>query len=340
MKVPGSCDAGGDCDDHLARRLTRDGQPLISSEIRHTITEHSHGLPLYLDLSVMRFLEIRRSGRAPQPSDFDHDFPALVARTLSDLTPDERHVLRSVALLDAFDLDLATAVVGLPHQAPALRLTERPFVRENAFGLWPYHLHGLIRTTVRTRPTTAGQTRTGARPRHAPCTPWATNGSLAPTVTGSCSNCLRQGLSLAQDHALDLGWLADAAFAYISDSVWEPVAPLADSGPALSTPADALAELLSALTRRQREHRSRTVAPLTTVIDTRLLPGDLHEMALYYRAKALRDTGRAREARAVPAGRRRQRPPRPRRPPGTGPRGPPGRRLPHRLHPRPDPRLG
>ncbi|MEV8418971.1 hypothetical protein AB0P45_36220 [Streptomyces niveus] len=88
---------------------------------------------------MMRFLEIRRT-RTPRPADFDHDFPALIARTLSDLTPDERHVLRSVALLDAFDLSLATAAAGLQHQAPALRLIERPFVRENAFGLWPYHL--------------------------------------------------------------------------------------------------------------------------------------------------------------------------------------------------------
>jgi hypothetical protein len=67
---------------------------------------------------------------------------------VSDLTPDERRVLRSVSWLDAFDLTLATAAVGLPHEAPAQRLIERPFVRENVFGLWPYHLHGLIRSTI------------------------------------------------------------------------------------------------------------------------------------------------------------------------------------------------
>lgn len=138
-----------DCDNHLARRLTRDGAPLIGEDIRQVITDRSHGLPLYLDLSVIRFLELRRTGSTPQPADFDHDFPALIARTLSDLTPDERHVLRSVALLEAFDLNLATAAAGLRLQAPALRLIERPFVRENTFGLWPYHLHGLIRSTVR-----------------------------------------------------------------------------------------------------------------------------------------------------------------------------------------------
>ncbi|MFD7504985.1 hypothetical protein [Streptomyces sp. NPDC059850] len=128
-----------DCDDYLARRLSRDGQPLIPPAIRQVITGRSHGLPLYLALAVMRYLEIRRSGRAPEPGDFDHDFGALIARTLSDLTPDERHVLRSVALLDAFDLDLAARAAGMTHQAPVMRLIERPFVREDSFSLWPYH---------------------------------------------------------------------------------------------------------------------------------------------------------------------------------------------------------
>ncbi|MGW1887232.1 hypothetical protein [Streptomyces sp. NPDC001970] len=30
-----------------------------------------------------------------------------------------------------------------------MRLIERPFIREDPFGLWPYHLHGLIRSTIR-----------------------------------------------------------------------------------------------------------------------------------------------------------------------------------------------
>ncbi|MBA4866725.1 hypothetical protein H1V43_36605 [Streptomyces sp. PSKA54] len=119
-----------DCDDHLARRLAHNGQPLIGPDLRRAITARSHGLPLYLDLAVLRFLEIRRSGRVPQPGDFG-DFPALISRTLSDLTSDERHVLRSVSLLDAFSVPLATQVAGLAHDAAALRLTKRPFSRED-----------------------------------------------------------------------------------------------------------------------------------------------------------------------------------------------------------------
>ncbi|WP_371642677.1 hypothetical protein [Streptomyces mirabilis] len=111
--------------------------------------------------------------------------------------------------------------------------------------------------------------------------------------------CLQQGLPLARDYNLDLDWLTDAAWAYVGDSVWEPITPPAAAGgaPAPGTSADALVELLSTLTRRQHEHRARTVSRLTAVLDAELLPADLQEMALYYRAKSLRDTGLAAQSR-------------------------------------------
>ncbi|BCK73038.1 hypothetical protein Srufu_069910 [Streptomyces libani subsp. rufus] len=59
-------------------------------------------------------------------------------------------MLRSVSLLDAFDLALTPQAAGTTHDAPAFRLLERPFVHHNPFGLWPFHLHALIRSTLRT----------------------------------------------------------------------------------------------------------------------------------------------------------------------------------------------
>jgi hypothetical protein len=291
-----------DCDDYLARRLTRDGQPLISRPVRQVITARSHGLPLYLDLSVARFLELSRSGRTPQPGDFDHDFPALVARTLTDLTPDERHVLRSVTLLDAFDVPLATRAAGLAHEGPALRLTERPFVREDSFGLWPFHLHGLIRSVVRNADDTTDDRWSERDWQQAAQRAFATLGEQHHNSPRPgrllLIACLRQGLRLARDHRLDLGWLTEAAWTYVSDSVWEPLAPPDTDNTGLNTAADALVELLSALARRQHQHRSHTVARLTTVIDSHLLPDDLQHMALYYRAKAHRDLGDSPASRA------------------------------------------
>ncbi|MFD3621648.1 ATP/GTP-binding protein [Streptomyces sp. NPDC058676] len=293
-----------DCDDYLARRLTRDGQPVISEPVRRVITARSHGLPLYLDLSVARFLELRRSGRTPQPSDLDHDFPALVSRTLSDLTPDERHVLRSVSLLDAFDVPLATRTAGLSHEAPALRLTERPFIRENPFGLWPFHLHDLIRSTIRNaddatddRWSPGDWEQAATRAFHALGDQWATDTAQDRMLLVGC---LRQGLRLARDFHLDLDWLAGATWQYVSDSVWEPLAPPAPQASAantLQTASDALVETLSALARRQHEHRERTADRLAAVVDTGLLPADLNELAVYYLAKAQRDLGRTDDSR-------------------------------------------
>ncbi|WP_052715416.1 tetratricopeptide repeat protein [Streptomyces avermitilis] len=77
-----------------------------------------------------------------------------------------------------------------------------------------------------------------------------------------------------------------------------PLAPPDTDSTGLDTAADALVELLSALARRQHQHRSRTVARLTTVINSRLLPDDLQHMALYYRAKAHRDLGDSPASRA------------------------------------------
>ncbi|WP_316959640.1 ATP/GTP-binding protein [Streptomyces sp. TRM68367] len=294
-----------DCDDHLARRLSRDGQPLIGEDLRHAIAARSHGLPLYLDLAVMRFVEIRRSGREPQPADFG-DFPALISRTVSDLTTDERHVLRSVSLLDAFSVPLATQIAGLTHDAAALRLTERPFIREDPAGLWPFHLHQVVRSAIRhaedhtdDRWSEQDWHRAATRALAALGHEWRHGPRRDRTML---IGCLRQGLRLAHDHRLDdLDWLTDAAFAYTEDSVWEPLAPPThtpppppgtEPQPGPDTPSDALAELLATIARRQHEHRERTAERLTAVLTTGLLSGEIAELALYYRAKAHKDLGR------------------------------------------------
>jgi len=292
-----------DCDHYLASRLTHDGAPLIPEDVRAVITARSHGLPLHLDLAVARFLEIRRTGRTPEPADFDHTFPALIARTLSDLTDDERHVLRSASLLDAFDLDLATQAAGLPHQAAARRLVERPMVSEDPYAIWPYHLHGAIRAALRTDDTRTADRWTPADWHRAAQRALAALGGQWRAHSPAAGRawlvaCLRQGLRLARDHHLDdLAWLIDAAFAYIDDSVWEPIAPPAPKlapgeDAAADTPADALAELLTAISRRQHEHREHTARRLTAVLDSNLLSDELAQLARYYRAKADKDLGR------------------------------------------------
>ncbi|MGW0771780.1 ATP/GTP-binding protein [Streptomyces sp. NPDC002676] len=287
-----------DCEDYLARRVSRDGRPLLDDAVRRVIAERSHGLPLYLDLSVMRYLELRRGGRQPHVADFDHDFPALIARTLSDLSSQERHVLRSVSLLSAFSVPLATEVAGMDHDAPALRLTERPFVRESATGTWPFHVHDLIRAAIRNADDASDDRwsdedwrRAAERAFCALEAQWCQGPRRDRAILVGC---LQQGLALARDFDLDLGWLADAAFQYVEDSIWEPIAPPAARDAQLggrSTAANALVETLSAIARRQHEHRERTVSRLSAVLAAGLLPEELVELATYYLAKAQRDLG-------------------------------------------------
>ncbi len=198
-------------------------------------------------------------------------------------------------MLDAFDLDLATQTAGLTHQAAARRLTERPLISENPYALWPYHLHRAIRSAVRDdqhsddRWTPADWHQAATRALAALGDQWTKAAAHAPSRMLLVA-CLRQGLRLARDHGLtSLGWLIEAAFVYTDDSVWEPLALPAPADPAPDTPADAVAELLTAITRRQHEHRQRTADRLTAVLDTGLLPAELTEMALYYRAKAHKD---------------------------------------------------
>ncbi|MFJ9847230.1 ATP/GTP-binding protein [Kitasatospora sp. NPDC101155] len=294
-----------DSEDYLAHRLTDpDGAPLIPAPVRQAIAERSHGLPLFLDLAAQHYLALQRTGRAIEPADFAHDFPALVARTLQDLTGDERHALRAACLLDAFDLNLVTRAAGLAHESAAQRLVERPLVREDPLAPWPFHLHALVASTLRTaddrtddRWTPADWEQAAARAHAALGDQWSARGAEGRRLLVAC---LRQGLRLARDHRLELGWLAQAAWAYTADSVWEPLDPPAapgQAGTSLETPADALVETLSALGARQREHRTHTADRLTRVIDSRLLPEDLADMALYYRAKAHRDLGRATASR-------------------------------------------
>ncbi|MFC1428598.1 ATP/GTP-binding protein [Streptacidiphilus sp. N1-12] len=293
-----------DSEDYLARRLTLAGQPLIEANIRAQLAARSAGLPLYLDLAVMRFLEVRRT-RTPSSEDFDMDFAALIARTMADLTPEERDALRAAALFEEFSVPLVTAAAGLPQEAAAARLVQRPFVDQDPAGQWRYHLHRAVRTALLGTADTSDDAWSERDWHNAAARAFTALGAEwkqgVPGDRRLLVACLRQGLALARDHRLDLDWLEHGAFAYTADSVWEPLTPPAalTTGPGTDQgPVALLTELLSALARRQHEPRPRTADRLQAVVDAHRLPPALQDMALYYLAKVQRDLGRTRESAA------------------------------------------
>ncbi|WP_123666448.1 ATP/GTP-binding protein [Actinocorallia herbida] len=284
-----------DGEDYLSRRLVVDERALIGEEIRRVLVRRSGGLPLYLDLAVMRFLDLHeRTGNAPAVDEFDAEFPALLARIFRDLSDEERDVLRAVSLFDSFSVDLAAAAAGLDRDSAVLRLTDRPFVETAPGAVWPYHLHELVRTAVRSADTSS-EDRWSERD-------WRRAAQRAFDALGAeferggrepsrrvLLGCLRQGLSLARDHDLDLGWLADAAYAYVQDFVWEPIE--SGSSTNLDAPATALAASLSAIAQRQRQHRSLTAERLREVLAAGTLPAGLRELPIYFLAECERDLG-------------------------------------------------
>lgn len=302
-----------DSEDYLCGRLTLDAQPLMDEQTRRLIVSRSHGLPLYLDLAVMRFLDLyHQHGQAPAAAEFNHDFPALVARTFRDLTPAERQVLRSVSLLGSFSVPLARAAAGLDHDAAALQLIERPFIDHDPSAPWPYHLHKLVRSAVRDADSTTEDHWSRDDWQRAAVRALAALGEEfhAAQATGDrrrLMGCLSQGLQLSRDYGLDLGWLVEAAYAYVEGCVWEPVelapadetageAPDPGVGQALDSAPAALAVALSAIARRQRQHRGLTAEALRRVLDTGLLPEALRELPYYFLAECDRDLGRLQES--------------------------------------------
>ncbi|MEY9993145.1 hypothetical protein ABIE67_005177 [Streptomyces sp. V4I8] len=170
--------------------------------------------------------------------------------------------------------------------------------------MWPFHVHDLIRAAIRNADDSSDDRwseqdwkRTAQRALRALESQWRQDLRRDRTVLVGC---LQQGLLIARDFRLDLGWLADAAFQYVGDSIWEPLAlPAADdtSSGGLQTAADALVETLSAIARRQHEHRERTARRLSAVLASGLLPDELVELGTYYLAKAQRDLGLTEDSR-------------------------------------------
>ncbi|NJQ01162.1 ATP/GTP-binding protein [Streptomyces zingiberis] len=283
-----------DCESYLCRRLRREDRPLMAERTRQLVIAHSHGLPLYLDLAVMRFLDLyQQHGRQPDAEEFNYDFPALVARTFRDLTGEERQILRAVTLLDAFSVELATAAAGYERDAPALQLIDRPFIDTDPGAPWPYHLHDLLREAIRGADETSEDRWSDADWRRAAQRAFNAIGleherSRRAHDRRLLIACLRQGLRLARDFQLELGWLVEAAFSYVEDSVWEPLNT--DPG-RLDSPAAVLTATLHAITSRQRTHRGHVTDLLEEILGTGLLPSHAEKLALYHLAEAQRDLG-------------------------------------------------
>ncbi|MFB9686004.1 hypothetical protein [Amycolatopsis plumensis] len=294
-----------DSDRFLRDRLRQDNSPLIAEDIRERIVANAHGLPLYLDLSVMRYLQFYEDRRPVRPEEFNVEFPGLIARVFRDLGQEERAALRAASLLDAFDVGLLTETAGLLGESGSLRLIDRPLVQFTEWEPWPYHLDELIRSHVAAADHGLDDSWSAHDWKRAAARALRHLGAAAERYTAhshraALISCLNQGLRLAHEFELQPGWLVDAAYRFVADHVWEPtLAPKIDgldTGRPPETPAATLAYALLIICRRQQEHREHTARELTRCLDSGQLPEEAVELLRYYHAECMRDLGRQTES--------------------------------------------
>jgi hypothetical protein len=293
-----------DASTYLAARVTVDDQPAMSPPLRTAIVEAARGLPLHLDLAVMRYMRVAHSGGEVDLADFRTTFAVLVERIMRDLDDPERRLLEGVSLLDHFDRSLAVAAAGGGvTDADFARFVRRPFVVEASSQLWPYRIHDAVRACVNDH-ADVGRGRWSARERRAAGV--RAYEQLGRSMEPALADCdrhallagLTQGLAVATEHGLPVGWLEDVAFAVHESSSWQAVLPDALADSEIDTDARALAVGLAVVSRRRTADRAWIVRRLDEVLERAVLDRDLADLLLRYRSHALRRLGRHEEALA------------------------------------------
>jgi hypothetical protein len=139
-----------DADRFLRRRLITKDDAAIPDPVRQVIIDAAGGLPLYLDLSAVRFAQLTASGTPPAPADFGHPFPEVVMNLMRDLEPDQRSLLRIASLVHRFDEDLLLAGVPQLSDSSVSRFIRRPLVRRDSGEHAPFSIHESLREAVQT----------------------------------------------------------------------------------------------------------------------------------------------------------------------------------------------
>jgi hypothetical protein len=300
-----------DAEDFLCKKVrSRDseggaGEPAIPLELRRVIVKRAEGWPLYLDLAVDLFKDMRDDGQEPSPDDFEPGLDKLVGRIARDLSHQQREVLRAMSLLERFDIPLAAAAAAQP-EGVAMSLARRALVREDQDSFWPYYLGGPITSCVRKASTWPGAWTEGDCAGAARRTLSELGGrherARKDHDRAAVINYLNLGIRLAHDYNLDLDWIVGAARDYVSDYVWEPTlsprVPPAEHAADIWTAAQALGLALIAIRERQEPEtgRAQTISALERCLGSEKLEGGAHDLVAYFRAECLRDLARPAEA--------------------------------------------
>lgn len=293
-----------DANDYLERRVVLGDRPAIPAELRSTIVQAAQGLPMHLDLTVMRYMNLADADGNVTADDFDTGFAVLVNRIMRDLDNEECRLLEATSLLSHFDMDLAVeAAGGNITDARFHRFVRRPFIVTSQNALWPYRIHDAVRSILNEN-VGVEHGRWSSRERRAAALRAFRHagGQLATAIAERDRPILYAGLeqflALAREFRLEPGWLGEATFALHESSSWQSVLPdeLADGE--IASDADAIAVGLAVISRRRTADRAWLVRRLDEVLRWRLVDDDLVDLFVRYRSHTLRRLGRYEDALA------------------------------------------
>lgn len=204
--------SGEDVERFLTAASATAGNPHLPGEVVARIRQGSHGLPLYLDLS----LAVARSqaGGTLRASDFGGPLPQLVTGVFAHLPDGERELARTASLVPRFDPELI-AEASRRLVGDAERLCRQTLVTSDTHPLFPYRLHDAVRAAVGGESVTAhgawsASDRTERAARLLEALRRRSDGLARQGMEDRQLDVLELAAGLCAAHKLSAAWLADA----------------------------------------------------------------------------------------------------------------------------------
>jgi tetratricopeptide (TPR) repeat protein len=282
-----------DADSYLRAALTDSGQPAMQQAVRRQIIVGGQGLPLYLDLSVSHFVEVLARGDVPTVDDFGGSFVAVATRTIRDLPPEERSLVRTASLLERFDAALLRTGQPTVPEGRIARFLRRLFLMYDDSYRLPYTLHLALRMaigdadeTIQDGWSATDRREVAQRLLH----------GLGDRLTGDADRItvgttLEAGLKLAREHGVFDDWLVSATERMAEAGQWANMESWLGTEPPPIAELESLDAAIRGVVLRRRGDAPGAVAVLQEAANRAApgsRPGDLVRVHL---AHALRNTG-------------------------------------------------
>lgn len=282
-----------DADSYLRAAITRTGEPAMPAEVRERVISGGHGLPLYLDLSVSHFAELLARGGQLSVDDFGGSFTAVATRSLRDLPPEERDLVRTAALIDRVDADMLRAGQPSLPDGRVARFLRRPFLTHDDAYEPPYALHLALRQAIseadRVLPdgwSDRDRSQVAARLLH------RLGDRLGPSAgRAATAQALESGLKLSGAYGVFDDWMARATQRLVEAGQWAEIGAGLSDGAAGVPEYRAIRAAIQGVQLRRTGHAPEAVTALDGA-GAGMTPGSLTaQLVRLHLAHALRNQG-------------------------------------------------